>query len=182
MRQCLLKRRRKEPRFFANGNRRIATEGVTKAKDPGRDITVEDLHRIRERITVKKAQRRPQHRWTFYPLRMCMEYQAKLPGVSIGCIDRQAPSSEPSLLSVHRVRLRSSCRHHRCGQQCLEGRRQSARRRVFPLACAWNCRPFRAESLTKIALQKGVAGMDQEALPAVLSLPVLKAEVSRTIG
>jgi len=42
---------------------------------------------IRDRMTVTKAQRRRQHRWAFHPLRMFIQYKAKLAGVPVVFVD-----------------------------------------------------------------------------------------------
>jgi len=42
---------------------------VAKAKDTGRGMALEDLNGIRERIPVRKAQRRVPHSWAFHQLR-----------------------------------------------------------------------------------------------------------------
>ncbi|MER3403304.1 MAG: transposase, partial [Armatimonadota bacterium] len=56
--RLLKKRRRKERRFARDANHRIAKALVAKAKGTVRGIALEDLKGIRERITVRKAQRR----------------------------------------------------------------------------------------------------------------------------
>ncbi|WP_306307201.1 transposase, partial [Alicyclobacillus acidiphilus] len=80
-------RRRKESRFVANENHRIAKMLVTKAKDTGRGIAIEDLKGIRDRITVRKAQRRQQHSWAFHQPRSFIEYKARLAGVPVVLVD-----------------------------------------------------------------------------------------------
>ena len=85
--RLLKKRRRKEHRFAANENHRIAKQLVTKAQDTRRGIALEDLTGIRDRITVKKAQRRRQHSWAFYQLRQFILYKAKLAGVPVVLVD-----------------------------------------------------------------------------------------------
>lgn len=85
--RLLKKRRRKEGRFAANENHRIARMLVAKAKDTGRGIALEDLKGIRDRITVQKAQRRTQHSWSFHQLRSFIEYKARLAGVAVVMVD-----------------------------------------------------------------------------------------------
>lgn len=81
--RLLKKRRRKERRFVRNINHVISKRLVAKAKDTGRGIALEDLKGIRERITVRKAQRRVQHSWAFHQLRSFVQYKAQLAGVSV---------------------------------------------------------------------------------------------------
>ncbi|MBX6722590.1 MAG: transposase [Dactylosporangium sp.] len=85
--RLLKKRRRKEQRFARNINHVISKRLVAKAKDTGRGIALEDLKGIRERITVRKAQRRVQHSWAFHQLRSFIEYKARLAGVPVILVD-----------------------------------------------------------------------------------------------
>lgn len=85
--RLLKKRRRKEVRFAKNENHRIAKELVERAKDTGRGIAVEDLTGIRERVTVRRSQRRQHHSWSFHDLRMKIEYKAKLHGIPFKTVD-----------------------------------------------------------------------------------------------
>lgn len=85
--RLLKKRRRKESRFASNENHRIAKMLVTKAKDTGRGIALEDLKGIRDRVTVRKAQRRQHHSWAFHQLRSFMEYKSMLAGVLVCTVD-----------------------------------------------------------------------------------------------
>ena len=56
-RRLLKKRRRKEARFAANVNHKIAKRIVTEAQRTGRGIAVEDLTGIRDRVRLRKPQR-----------------------------------------------------------------------------------------------------------------------------
>lgn len=85
--RLLKKRRRKESRFATDVNHRIAKLLVAKAKDTGRGIALEDLTGIRERVTVRKAQRRTQHSWAFHRLRSFIEYKARIAGVPVVLVD-----------------------------------------------------------------------------------------------
>lgn len=81
------KRRRKEQRFARDVNHRISKRLVAKAKDTERGIALEDLKGIRERTTVRKAQRRVQSSWAFHQLRSFIEYKARLAGVPVILVD-----------------------------------------------------------------------------------------------
>jgi len=85
--RLLRKRSKKEKCFVTNVNHTISKRVVEKAKDSGRGIALEDLAHIRDRIMVRKAQRRQQHSWTFNQLRRFIEYKAKLAGVVVKFVD-----------------------------------------------------------------------------------------------
>lgn len=85
--RLLKKRSHKEQRFATNINHIISKVLVAKTKDTGRGIALENLSGIRDRITVRKAQRRQQHSWAFSQLRRFIEYKAKLAGVVIKLVD-----------------------------------------------------------------------------------------------
>ena len=85
--RLLKKRSGKERRFQTDTNHYISKKLVTRAKDTHRGIALEDLKGIRERVTVRKAQRRVIHSWAFAQLRFFIEYKARLAGVPILSID-----------------------------------------------------------------------------------------------
>jgi len=85
--RLLARRRRKEANFARNENHRISKRLVAKAKDTGRGIALEDLKGIRDRVTVRKAQRRVQHSWSFHQLRAFIEYKAALAGIPVVSVD-----------------------------------------------------------------------------------------------
>ncbi len=79
-RRLLRKRSRKEQRFAADVNHCIAKELVGRAERTGRGIALEDLTGIRERVRVRKAQRRQHSAWAFADLRKKIAYKARLLG------------------------------------------------------------------------------------------------------
>lgn len=85
--RLLKKRAKKERRFATHVNHVISKSVVAKAKDSGRGIALEDLTHIRDRITVRKGQRRQQHSWAFNQLRQFIEYKARLVGVLVKLVD-----------------------------------------------------------------------------------------------
>ena len=85
--RLLKKRKRKEFRFASNVNHTISKRLVAKAKGTGRGIALEKLKGIRDRITVRKAQRRVHHSWSFHQLRSFIEYKAVLAGVLVVLVD-----------------------------------------------------------------------------------------------
>lgn len=77
----------KERRFHRDVNHCISKEIVTKAKDTGRAIALEDLTGIRDQITVRKAQRSRHNSWGFYQLRQFIEYKSTVVGVPVVLVD-----------------------------------------------------------------------------------------------
>ena len=85
--RLLEKRKRKESRFAKDVNHVISKKLVEKAKRTGRGIALEDLSGIRDRIRVRKRQRRQQHSWSFYDLRQKIQYKAALAGIPVVLVD-----------------------------------------------------------------------------------------------
>ena len=85
--RLLRHRRRKEARFARDVNHCLSKTLVAKAKDSGRGIALEDLKGIRDRLSVRRAQRRTQHSWAFSQLRTFIEYKGSLAGVKVLLID-----------------------------------------------------------------------------------------------
>ena len=81
--RLLRARRRKEAHFASDLNHKISKAIVRKAKDTGRGIAVEDLTGIRDRITVRKPQRRAHSSWGFAQLRSFLTYKAEMYGVPL---------------------------------------------------------------------------------------------------
>lgn len=105
----------KERRFATDVNHRISKQLVKKAERTRRGIALEDLSGIRNRVRVRKPQRRELHSWSFYQLRAFVEYKAALAGVPLvlvdprntsrtcpacGCIDKANRRSQDSFLCV----------------------------------------------------------------------------------
>ncbi len=80
-------RRRRERRFQKDINHCISKALVTRAKDTGRGIALEDLKHIRSRVTVGRAQRRVIHSWAFHQFGSFVWYKARLAGVKIVFVD-----------------------------------------------------------------------------------------------
>jgi putative transposase len=83
----LKKLRRKEKRFATDVNHQISKKMVDKAFRHNLALALEDLKGIREKTTVKKAQRRQHHSWVFYPLRQSIQYKAQKAGVPVFLVD-----------------------------------------------------------------------------------------------
>lgn len=87
----------KERRFRSDTNHRISKQLVEKAKDTNSAIALEDLTGIRERTTVRKAQRAERHSWAFYQLRQFITYKAILKGIPVVVVDPRNTSRQCSV-------------------------------------------------------------------------------------
>jgi len=85
--RLLKTRKRKEARMAKDINHCIAKRLVRLAQDTLRGISLENLTGIRERITVRRSQRRAHHSWAFYDLAQKILYKAALVGVPILFVD-----------------------------------------------------------------------------------------------
>ena len=83
----LRKLRFREKNFHSHTNHVISKKIVRKAKDTGRGVALEDLKGIRDRVTVRKAQRSALHSWSFAQLRAMIAYKAMLSGVALIAVD-----------------------------------------------------------------------------------------------
>ncbi|TXK44105.1 IS200/IS605 family element transposase accessory protein TnpB [Nonomuraea sp. C10] len=95
-RRLLKRRRRKEARFAANVNHRIAKQIVTEAERTGRGIALEDLQGIRERVRLRKPQRVTLHSWSFHQLGSFIGYKAVRAGVAVIHVDPAYTSQQCS--------------------------------------------------------------------------------------
>jgi IS605 OrfB family transposase len=104
----LRKLRRREQGFHAHTNHVISKSIVRKAKDTGRGIAVEDLTGIRDRVTVRKAQRATLHSWSFFQLRSFLAYKAVLAGVALVAVDpRNTSRTCPECGNIDKANRRS---------------------------------------------------------------------------
>jgi putative transposase len=71
----------KEARFRQMENHRISKALVRKAQGTSRGIALEDLHGLRERVTVRKRQRSRHMGWAFHQMRQNITYKALQAGV-----------------------------------------------------------------------------------------------------
>lgn len=113
--RLLKKRRRKEKRMANHVNHVISKRIVEKAQRHNVGIALEDLKGIRQRVTVRKEQRRQHHSWSFYDLRSKIEYKAELAGIPVvlvnprntsrtcpvcGCVDKANRRTQESFLCI----------------------------------------------------------------------------------
>lgn len=78
---------RKESRFQRDVNHCISKKLVAKARTARKALAVEDLTKIRERVTVRRAQRRARYSWAFRQLRSFLTYKAAQAGVLVVAVD-----------------------------------------------------------------------------------------------
>jgi IS605 OrfB family transposase len=117
--RLLRRRRAKETRFARDVNHRIAKAIVRKAQDTGRGIALEDLKGIRERTTVRRAQRRTHHSWAFAQLRSFVAYKAALAGVPVVAVNPK-----------HTSQMCPCCR-------CVDRRNRPTRDRFACIGCGF---------------------------------------------
>ncbi len=82
----------KQARFQRNENHCISKSLVLNAKGTQRGIAIEDLKHIRERVTVRKAQRAKLSNWSFNQLKNFLDYKSKLYGVTLYTVDARNTS------------------------------------------------------------------------------------------
>jgi len=81
------KRARKEHRMQRDINHGIAKKLVTKARNNGQAIALEDLTHLRGRVRVREAQRPVHHSWSYADLRAKITYKAQAAGVRVVLVD-----------------------------------------------------------------------------------------------
>lgn len=107
-----------ERRFHTHSNHIISKTIVTKARDTGSLIALEDLSGIRERTrtTVKKAQRSRHSSWAFRQLRSFIEYKAALAGVPVVFVTSAYTSQTCPVCNHAEKRNRPTRNDFRCVQ------------------------------------------------------------------
>lgn len=118
--RLLAKRRRKESRFARDVNHVISKRLVREAEGTGRGIKLEDLSGIRDRVTVRKAQRADIGSWGFYQLRQFITYKSAIAGVPVALVDprntsRECPDPKCGHISKRNRPRRDDFRCERCG-------------------------------------------------------------------
>ncbi|HEY8286248.1 MAG TPA: transposase, partial [Chloroflexota bacterium] len=79
--------KRKESRFQRQTNHAISKTLVQKAAGAAKALALEDLSGIRERVTVRAAQRSYRLSWAFFQLRQHVTYKAAASGVPVILVD-----------------------------------------------------------------------------------------------
>jgi putative transposase len=79
--------RRRESCFRSDTNHVISKKLVEKAVVARKALALEDLTGIRERTTVRRANRYERHSWAFFQLRQYITYKAAWAGVPVHAVD-----------------------------------------------------------------------------------------------
>ncbi len=116
-RRLMRKRRRKERRMATDVNHCISNKVVKKAKGTARGIAVEELTGIRQRCTVKKAQRLLHHSWAFSQLRAFLTYKAQVAGVALVAVDPRN-TSRTCIACGHCEKANRKSQSHFCCVSC----------------------------------------------------------------
>jgi IS605 OrfB family transposase len=87
----------RERRFKKNTNHTTSKDIVKTAKDTNRSIALEELTGIRERTTVRKADRDKKSKWAFNELRNFIEYKARIHGVIVRFVNPAYTSKQCSV-------------------------------------------------------------------------------------
>jgi putative transposase len=145
-RRLLVKRRRKELRHATHVNHCISKKIVAAAEGTGRGVAVEELTGIRDRTTVRRADRAEHSGWAFHQLRFFLEYKCADRGVAFVAVDPRNTSRTCPACGCVDKRNRPSQAEFRCIQCALEGHAdlfaalEVARRATvsWPNCSAWN--------------------------------------------
>ena len=127
--RLLKKRKRKEQRFARDTNHVISKKIVDKAKALGLGIALENLKGIRDRVTVRKPNRRQHANWSFYDLRTKITYKAQLVGIKVVLVDPRNTSRQCSVCGFISKKNRpnqSTFLCQSCGYSCNADQNASA--------------------------------------------------------
>jgi len=109
---------RREHRFQKDVNHCISKALVQKARTQRKALALEDLNGIRERVTVRRKQRRARHSWAFRQLRTFIGYKATHAGVRVVFVDPRNTSRRCAVCGFCDKRNRADQAHfccHSCG-------------------------------------------------------------------
>ena len=95
---------KKERRFKKDTNHCISKDIFQTVKDTNRSIALEELTGIRERTTVRKADRDKQSKWAFNELRKFIEYKANISGIIVRFVDPAYTSKQCSVWVIFQER------------------------------------------------------------------------------
>lgn len=105
----------KESRIIRDLNHKISHKIIREAKTKKSGIVLEELKNIRKRAKTNKKNRYALNSWSFYQLKTCIEYKAKLHGVPVAKIDPRYTSKQCSkcgLLGERKGKIfKCSCGH-----------------------------------------------------------------------
>ncbi|HLW01843.1 MAG TPA: transposase [Ktedonobacterales bacterium] len=110
----------REQRFMRDTNHCISKALVKKAASTRKALALEDLTGIRQRGTVRRAQRYERHSWAFFQLRSFLAYKAAWAGVRLVLVDPRNTSRTCSACGhCEKANRQSQASFHcqRCGRQ-----------------------------------------------------------------
>jgi IS605 OrfB family transposase len=110
----LQKLSKKEKRFRKDINHQISKELVKIAKGTSQGIALEKLKGIREKTTVRKAERARHSSWSFYQLQNFIKYKSKLNGVEVKFVNPKDTSRECSKCGFTDKENRKDQEHFEC--------------------------------------------------------------------
>jgi len=84
----------RQARFQKDTNHVISKKVVQKAQDTERSIALEELGGIRDRVTVRHAQRARHSNWSFADLRLKIEYKSRRAGIPVYFVDPRNTSRQ----------------------------------------------------------------------------------------
>jgi len=105
---------RREHRFQKDTNHRISKALIQKARTKRKALALENLDGIRERVTVRRSQRRARHSWAFGQLRTFIDYKAQGAGVRVVFVDPRNTSRTCAVCGHCDKRNRPDQAHFRC--------------------------------------------------------------------
>jgi putative transposase len=105
---------RREHRFQQDVNHQISKALIAKAHAERKALALEDLREIRERVTVRRKQRRVRHSWAFGQLRTFISYKAQQAGVGVVCVDPRNTSRRCAVCGFCDKRNRVDQAHFHC--------------------------------------------------------------------
>jgi len=110
----LRKQARREHCFQKDTNHCISKALIQKARTERKALALENLDGIRERVTVRRTQRRARHSWAFGQLRTFIDYKAQLSGVRLVFVDPRNTSRTCAVCGHCDKRNRPDQAHFHC--------------------------------------------------------------------
>lgn len=104
----------REARFRRDINHCISRHLVRKAEGTDRGIAMENLHGIRDRVTVRRPQRARHSSWAFFQLRSFVSYKAERAGIPLRVVDPRGTSRTCPVCGHCDKRNRSTRDDFRC--------------------------------------------------------------------
>ena len=105
---------RREHRFQKDVNHHISKALIAKAHTERKALALEDLRQIRERVTVRRKQRRVRHSWAFRQLRTFIDYKARQAGVRVVFVEARNTSRRCAVCGFCDKRNRPDQAHFHC--------------------------------------------------------------------